>query len=101
MRNHPSIFQVGRVKERGGVVTIHGWGLGLCAQQCNCHQDPATFQLSIFEDQAKGLLGLIQHRACDCCVPWTADELAGVLRAFGELDAMIPTGVEPVTGGEA
>lgn len=95
-RTHrPSIFQIGTVRDNGRTVVIAGWGLGLCAAQCSCHQDKITLQLSIAEDQANGLLGLISHRPCNCCGPWTATELASILRDFATLDGMIPTGAEP------
>ena len=80
----PSVFQVGKVRDDGHTVVISGWGLGLCASACACHRHPAAGHLSIAEDQAGGRLGLTTYRdgGCDCCEPWTADELAAVLRDF-------------------
>src|SRR3954468_15563550 len=87
----PSIFQVGKVRDDGRTVVISGWGLGLCASGCACHRHPTAGHLSIAEDQAGGLLGLASYRAggCDCCEPWSADELAAILR---DLDTV--TGLE-------
>ena len=78
----PSVFQVGKVRDDGHTVVISGWGLGLCAAGCACHRDPAAGHLAIAEDQAGGLLGLVSYHehGCDCCEPWTADELAAILR---------------------
>jgi hypothetical protein len=78
----PSVFQVGKVRDDGRTVVISGWGLGLCAQGCACHRHPSAGHLAIDEDQAGGRLGLATYRegGCDCCEPWTADELAAILR---------------------
>ena len=64
----PSVFQVGKVRDDGRTVVISGWGLGL-----------ATY--------AEG--------GCDCCEPWTADELAAILRDFSSLSALDS---EPLAG---
>ncbi|HEY4624797.1 MAG TPA: hypothetical protein VIH01_02195 [Blastococcus sp.] len=94
----PSVFQVGKIRDDGRTVVISGWGLGLCASGCACHRHPTAGHLSIAEDQAGGLLGLASYRegGCDCCEPWSADELAAILR---DLDTV--TGLqaqEPLAG---
>ena len=91
----PSVFQVGRVWDDGNAVVVSGWGLGVCASGCACHRHPSAGSLAIAEDQSRGLLGLVSYRedGCDCCEPWTADELSGVLRDFevlATLDAQEP-----------
>ena len=80
----PSVFQIGKVRDDGQTVVISGWGLGLCASACACHRHPSAGHLAIAEDQAGGRLGLASYLggACDCCEPWTADELAAILRDF-------------------
>ncbi|MGY1635791.1 hypothetical protein ACI78V_03960 [Geodermatophilus sp. SYSU D00742] len=94
----PSVFQIGQVWDDGDTVVVAGWGLGLCAAACACHRHPSAGHLSIAEDQAAGLLGLACYRdgGCDCCEPWTADELGAVLR-----DLEMVTGIdaqEPLAG---
>ena len=94
----PSVFQVGKVRDDGRTVVISGWGLGLCAQGCACHRHPSAGHLAIEEDQAGGRLGLATYRdgGCDCCEPWTADELASILR---DLDAVTSLQAqEPLAG---
>ena len=91
----PSVFQVGKVHDDGRTIVISGWGLGLCAASCPCHRHPIAGSLAISEDHAAGTLGLASYRedGCDCCEPWTADELAAVLRDFqavGALEAQEP-----------
>jgi hypothetical protein len=82
----PSVFQVGKVRDDGRTVVISGWGLGLCASGCACHRHPSSGHLAIAEDQAGGRLGLASFdEACACCEPWTADELAAIIR---DLDAV-------------
>ncbi|HZB21484.1 MAG TPA: hypothetical protein VE463_16720 [Blastococcus sp.] len=78
----PSVFQVGKVRDDGRTVVISGWGLGLCTSGCACHRHPIAGHLAIEEDQAGGLLGLASYTdgGCDCCEPWTADELSAILR---------------------
>jgi hypothetical protein len=78
----PSVFQIGRVWDDGHSVVVSGWGLGLCAAACACHRHPSAGSLAIAEDQTLGLLGLVSHRegGCDCCEPWTADELTAIVR---------------------
>jgi len=88
---HPSIFQFGHVDHDGDTVSIHGWGLGLCAAGCDCHRHPIGGCLVIHEDPERGQLGLHSYvtGGCDCCTPWTAAELSAVLRDFtvlAELD---------------
>ena len=91
----PSVFQVGQVWDDGNTVVVSGWGLGLCAAACACHRHPSAGHLSIAEDQAAGLLGLASYRdgGCDCCEPWTAEELSSVLNDLhmvASLDAQEP-----------
>ena len=91
----PSVFQIGKVRDDGHTVVISGWGLGLCADACTCHRHPVAGHLAIAEDHDGGTLGLVSYRedACDCCEPWTAEELTGVLRDFealARLDAQEP-----------
>ena len=94
----PSVFQIGKVRDDGRTVVISGWGLGLCAAACTCHRHPSAGSLAIAENQSEGLLGLVSYRegGCDCCEPWTADELAAVLRDFEALAAL--DAQEPLAG---
>jgi hypothetical protein len=93
----PSVFQVGKVRDDGRTVVISGWGLGLCAQGCACHRHPAAGSLSIEEDQAGGRLGLASYaEGCDCCEPWTAEELAAILRDLHAVRSMAAQ--EPLAG---
>ena len=93
----PSVFQVGKVRDDGRTVVISGWGLGLCAAACSCHRHPSAGHLAIAEDQAGGKLGLVSFRegGCDCCEPWTSEELAAILRDFSSLAALDS---EPLAG---
>ena len=91
----PSVFQVGKIRDDGRTVVISGWGLGLCATACACHRHPSAGHLAIAEDQDGGSLGLVsfQEGGCACCEPWTADELASILRDFqavADLEAQEP-----------
>lgn len=91
----PSIFQVGRIWDDGDTMVISGWGLGLCISACSCHRHPAAGSLAISEDPAGGRLGLASYRegGCDCCQPWTAGELAAIVRDLdlvAGLDAQKP-----------
>ncbi len=94
----PSVFQVGRVRDDGRTVIISGWGLGLCSAACACHRHPSAGHLAIDEDQAGGTLGLVSFDGgdCDCCEPWTADELSAVLRDFASLAGV--QAQEPLAG---
>ena len=78
----PSVFQVGRVWDDGNTVVVSGWGLGLCVSACACHRHPTAGTLAIAENQAEGRIDLASYRdgGCDCCEPWTADELSAVVR---------------------
>ena len=93
----PSVFQVGRVWDDGNTVVVSGWGLGLCVSGCACHRHPSAGNLAIAEDQAAGLIGLVSYRdgGCDCCEPWTAAELAAILRDFSSLSTL---DAEPLAG---
>ena len=94
----PSVFQVGRVWDDGNAVVVSGWGLGLCVSACVCHRHPTAGTLAIAEDQARGLIGLVSHRdgGCECCEPWTADELGAVVR---DLEMMAGSDApEPLAG---
>ena len=91
----PSVFQIGRVWSDGYAVVVSGWGLGPCITACACHRHPSAGNLAIAEDQDQGLIGLVSHRdgGCDCCEPWTADELTAVVRDLemvAHLDAPEP-----------
>jgi hypothetical protein len=96
--SRPSVFQVGDVQDDGRVVTISGWGLGVCAGGCPCHRHPASGTLAIDEDQSGGRLGLVSYRegGCDCCQPWTADELAAILRDLASVTGL--DAPEPLAG---
>lgn len=88
----PSIFQVGQVRDDGQTVTVTGWGLGLCASNCNCHRHPESRHLTLVEDYRVGSLGLARHGGpCNCCQPWTYEELAAVLRDLAAAAALIET----------
>lgn len=89
--NRPSIFQIGKVQDLGGGrLLITGWGLGQCTTGCNCHRRPITGSLHIDEDQDHGRLGLVSYRngGCTCCDPWTAYELADILRDLADIEAL-------------
>ena len=93
----PSVFQVGKVRDDGRTVVISGWGLGLCAAGCACHRHPSSGHLAIAEDQAGGRLGLATFdEACGCCEPWTADELAAILRDLTAVTSL--QSQEPLAG---
>ena len=94
----PSDFQVGKVRDNGHTVVISGWGLGLCAAGCACHRHPSAGHLSIAEDQAGGKLGLssFAEGECDCCEPWTAEELAAILRDLDTVASL--QAQEPLAG---
>ncbi len=94
----PSVFQVGKVRDDGRAVVISGWGLGLCASGCACHRHPSAGNLAIAEDQAGGRLGLFSYRdgGCDCCEPWTAEELSAILRDFRTVTSL--QAEEPLAG---
>lgn len=84
----PSIHHVGTVRDDGHTVTVTGWGVGLCAANCNCHRHPVGHHITLVEDtRAPGSLGLVRYGGpCACCEPWTADELAGMVRDLAALD---------------
>lgn len=86
----PGIYKLGRVHDDGHTVTVSGWGLSLCAAGCDCHRS-ANGQLTIAATN-DGTLGLTSHRVCDCCSPWTVDELAAVLRDVVDVGALEATG---------
>lgn len=93
----PSVFQVGKVRDDGRTVVISGWGLGLCTEGCPCHRHPSSGHLAIAEDQAGGRLGLATFdEACGCCEPWTADELAAILRDLSTVASL--QSQEPLAG---
>jgi hypothetical protein len=94
----PSVFQVGKVRDDGRTVVISGWGLGLCAAACPCHRHPSAGHLAIAEDQAGGRLGLVSFRedGCDCCEPWTTEELAAILRDLQTVTSL--QAQEPLAG---
>ena len=84
---HPSIFKIGRVADDGETVRVTGWGVGLCQAGCACHRHPTGGHLVVSEDEGVGTLGLRKFRPCDCCQPWTADELAAIVRDLAELES--------------
>ena len=94
----PSVFQVGQIWDDGRTVVVSGWGIGLCAPGCPCHRSPAGGHLSIEEDHTGGTLGLLSFRdtGCDCCEPWTADELSAVLRDLQRVSGL--DAQEPLAG---
>ena len=94
----PSIFRVGDVRDDGTAVVVSGWGLGMCAMACSCHRDPVGGQLAIDEDAGTGMLGLACHAegGCDCCEPWTAEELSAILRDLAAVEALVAQ--EPLAG---
>ena len=84
----PSVFQVGKVRDDGRTVVISGWGLGLCAAGLRLPPPPVRRLTSpSTRTRPAARLGLASYRegGCDCCEPWTADELAAILR---DLDAV-------------
>ncbi|TFV90404.1 hypothetical protein [Blastococcus sp. CT_GayMR16] len=86
----PSIFQIGQIRDDGTTVTVSGWGLGLCADNCNCHRHPVGRHLTLFEDTATGSLGLVRHGGpCACCQPWTYAELEAVLQDLADVAALM------------
>ena len=94
----PSVFQVGSVWDDGNTVVVAGWGLGLCITACACHRHPRAGSLAISEDPVGGRLGLASYRegGCDCCEPWTADELAAIIRDFRAVSSL--QAQEPLAG---
>ena len=94
----PSVFQVGQVWDDGSTIVVSGWGLGLCASGCSCHRHPSAGHLAIDENQAEGRLGLVSHveGGCDCCEPWTADELSAILRDLQRVSGL--DAQEPLAG---
>lgn len=88
----PSIFQLGKVRDDGRTITVSGWGLGLCAANCNCHRHPRGRHITLLEDYGAGTLGLVRYGGpCDCCQPWTYDELAAVARDIADITALQTT----------
>ena len=61
-------------------------------------RDPSAGHLAIDEDQAGGRLGLVSFAdgGCDCCEPWTSEELASILRDFQALSGL--EAQEPLAG---
>ena len=90
-RHRPSIFRIGHVHDDGQTITVSGWGLGVCSAQCRCHRHPITSQLVIATSDV-GDLGLATFRTdgrrCDCCQPWSPDELAAILRDLADVAAL-------------
>lgn len=94
----PSIGHIGTVHDDGRTVTISGWQLGLCAARCNCHRHPVTHQLAVddapagYHDTRSPALGLTRYGGpCDCCQPWTADELTAILRDLADVQTLETT----------
>jgi hypothetical protein len=94
----PSVFQIGKIRDDGRTVVISGWGLGLCAAACACHRHPSAGHLAIAEDQRAGRLGLVSFSdgGCDCCEPWTAEELAAIIRDLSAVESLVAQ--EPLAG---
>lgn len=89
--HHPSVSRIGKVTDTGtGTLYIIGWQLGFCATSCACHRHPRTGQLVLDEDQTGGHLGLVSYApgGCACCEPWSAYELADVLRDLADIAAL-------------
>lgn len=87
--HRPGVLKIGTVRTVGNMTTVEGWGLATCARHCSCHHKPSDGQLSIFQNEQLGLLGLVSFRTgCNCCVPWTADELAAIVTELDELEHM-------------
>jgi hypothetical protein len=63
-----------------------------------CRRHPSAGHLSIAEDQAGGRLGLSSYAeaGCDCCEPWTAEELAAILRDLDTVASL--QAQEPLAG---
>lgn len=90
MDRRPGIFRIGTVRDTGDAIHVAHWGLTFCADGCRCHTHPGTGQLAILEDQATGDLGLVSYRpGCDCCTPWTCDELVAVVRDLADIDSLL------------
>ena len=92
----PGIYQVGYVREHAdGALYVTGWGIGLCAEQCPCHidRDEDGPRLVLLQDQENGLLGLVSFadEGCDCCEPWSTEELVAVLDSFRQIKQMETT----------
>lgn len=85
----PGIFQIGEVIVDEETVQVRGWGLCLCFAQCRCHFHPASGSLYVFEDDDRGLLGLQSFApgGCNCCAPWSTEELHDVLATLYALQA--------------
>jgi hypothetical protein len=77
-RAKAAITRVGTVKRLGSITAVTGWTLGLCLRGCDCHRDPHTSGLTIRQG-ANGQISLAKYRVCDCCEPWTWQELQGFL----------------------
>jgi hypothetical protein len=94
---HPGILRPGRITDDGVTITISGWTLTLCAASCPCHRHPHTGALTIGNGH-DGTLGLVSNWDCDCCVPWTADELTAVLRDAADLPEVVDCAALEATG---
>lgn len=88
----PAIRRVGHVHDDGQTVTISGWALDICAARCDCHRHPYHRQIALLEDITTGHIGLVRYGGpCDCCQPWTFDELAATVRFFADVAALAQT----------
>src|SRR3954452_6635623 len=87
----PALERIDHVHDIGnGYLFVTGWDLGSCVTGCPCHRHPDSGQLAIDQDQTRGRLRLVSPAAggCHCCEPWTAYELADVLRDLVHIEAL-------------
>lgn len=85
----PSIAVIGTITDNGTTVVIAGWQLGLCAARCTCHRHPVDGHLAVLDQPGRPVLGLVSYRpGCDCCDPWTADELTAVVRDLADVETL-------------
>jgi hypothetical protein len=86
-RAKAGITTVGTITHRGSIITIAGWTLIRCLRGCNCHQHPQTRTISL-KQGASGQVGLAKYRVCDCCEPWTWQELEGFLTDLAAIEEL-------------
>lgn len=84
----PAINQIGKVTDDGEIIKVSGWGISWCAARCTCHLIVAAgFHLRLHEGD-DGSLGLATSRpGCDCCQPWTVEELTAITAELAEIQA--------------
>jgi hypothetical protein len=82
----PGIGEIGKVRDNGTTATAYGWGIGQCAARCTCHRD-LDGRLKLYEGR-DGSLGLVSYRAdCDCCQPWSVEELRSIIAELAQIQA--------------